>query len=31
MTRGGVIGEPGVGTAVLGERKVYGGSAAGSR
>ena len=31
MTRGGVIGEPGVGTAVLGERKVYEGSAASSR
>ena len=31
MTRGGVTGEPGVGTAVLGERKVYEGSAASSR
>ena len=30
MTRGGMIGEPGVGTAVLGERKVYEGSAAGA-
>ena len=30
LTRGGMIGEPGVGTAVLGERKVYEGSAAGA-